>query len=80
MSITNDTLDGSWGIDLGGICYREMWELGRLLTELGDKGKISGKQFDLDTLRAGFNSYTGEVFLYDEDGNTTLDKEDEQNG
>lgn len=62
---------GSWDLDLGGICYREMWELGRFLTQLGEKGHIGGKELDLGTLHAGFNANTGEVYLYDAEGNTT---------
>ena len=63
--------DGSWDINLNGICYRELWELGQLLTKLGDEGKLNGVEFDLETLRANFNSYTGEVYIYDADGNVS---------
>lgn len=57
--------NGSWRIDLGGICYREMWELGCLLEQLGDKGNIDGVEFDLENLEAIFDSYEPEVFLTD---------------
>ena len=55
--------NGSWSLDLGGICYRELWELGEMLAELGDKGQIYGEKIDLDGLGAGFNASTGEVYL-----------------
>lgn len=66
--------DGSWTLDLGGICYRQLWELGQMLAELGDKGELAGAKFDLSTLKAEYNSHTDEVDLSDEDGATT--KED----
>lgn len=67
-------INGSWELDLGGICYKEMYELGRLLTQLGEKGNIGGEEFDLETLHAKFNANTGEVDLYDGEDNTTEEK------
>lgn len=64
--------DGSWDINLNGICYRELWELGQLLTELGDKGSLGGVEYDLETLRARFNASTGDVYLYDADNNESI--------
>lgn len=69
--------DGSWDIDLGGLGYRELWLLGQMLEKLGDKGNINGQRFDLETLHAKFNNHTGEVDLYDEEGNTTEEDEEE---
>lgn len=59
MKINN----GSWSLDLGGICYRELWKLGEMLAELGDKGTYNGEEIDLDGLGAEFNASTGEVYL-----------------
>ena len=67
--------DGSWDINLNGICYRELWELGELLAELGDKGSLDGVEYDLGTLRAGFNASNGNVYLYDADGNISINEE-----
>lgn len=67
--------DGSWELNLSGICYRELWELGELLQELGDKGQIAGAKFDLGTLRARFDAKKPEVYLLDEEGNTTQEKD-----
>ena len=63
--------DGSWELDLGGISFREMAILAKMLTELADKGELYKQKYDLDTLKARFNSHTGEVDLYDDEGNTT---------
>ena len=63
--------DGSWALDLSEICYRQLWELGGMLEELGDKGQLGGQKFDLSTLRAEYNSHTDEINLYDAEGNTT---------
>lgn len=69
--------DGSWALDLGGICFRELWELGELLRDLGDKGEIAGIKFDLETLEARFDAKKPEVYLIDQEGNTTQEEEDE---
>lgn len=57
--------NGSWTLELGGICYRELWELGQILTELGDKGSYNGRDYDLETLTANFDASTGDVFITD---------------
>lgn len=75
MSIVRN--DGSWDLDLGGICYRELYELGRFLAKLGAKGNVDGTEFDLDTLHAKFNPHTGDVDLYDLEGNATCDVDEE---
>lgn len=67
--------NGSWSVNLNGICYRELYELGKMLTELGERGNIYGTELDLETLEAGFDSRTGEVFLFDGDGNSSLEEE-----
>lgn len=69
--------DGSWDLDLGGICYRELWLLGQLLVELGEKGEIDRTKFDLETLEARFDAKKPEVYLIDQEGNTTQEEEDE---
>lgn len=75
--IVKDTANGSWDIDLGGMCYREMYELGKLLMQLGDKGNIDGQEYDLDTLRAHFDSFKPDVYLYDAFGACSSDNDDE---
>lgn len=67
--------NGSWIIELNGICYREMYRLGELLMELGEHGNIGGTVFDLDSLEAGFDANEGDVFLYDREGNTSWEEE-----
>lgn len=67
--------NGSWELDLGGICYREMYQLGKMLMELGEKGSLYGQDFDIDTLKAVFNSSMGDVVLFDEEGHTTEEEE-----
>lgn len=74
MSLNRIDHYASWEIDLGGICYREMWLLGQLLEQLGDKGNIDGKEFDLEELKAIFDATSGDVFLTD-GINTTLEEE-----
>lgn len=57
--------------------FRELGELAEMLTELADKGELYGQKFDLDSLKIGYNPYLPEVFLFDDEGNTTLEKEEE---
>ncbi len=66
--------DGSWELNLGGICFRELQELGELLVELGSKGRCAGQEFDLETLHASFDAKKPEVYIWDEDGNTTKEE------
>lgn len=66
--------DGSWELDLGGVCFRELEELGELLKELGEKGEIARTKFDLETLRARFDAKKPEVYLLDDEGNTTQEE------
>ena len=68
--------DGSWELDLGGICSRELNELGELLKELGEKGEIARTKFDLETLHARFDAKKPEVYLIDNDGATTQEEEE----
>ena len=56
-------VNGSWSLDLGGICYRELWELGEMLAELGEKGTYEGEKVDLEGLGAEFDANTGDVYL-----------------
>ena len=76
--IVKNLADGSWDIDLGGMQYREMWELGQLLTELGDKGNIGGTEYDLDTLRAHFDSHKPDVYIYDACGACSSAENDDE--
>lgn len=76
--VVKDLSDGSWDIDLGGIAYRELYELGELLMELGDKGNISGEEYDLDSLRAHFDSKKPDVYLYDAFGACSSSNEEEE--
>ena len=69
--------NGSWELDLGGICGRELYILADLLKELARTGEVNGVEFDADTLKARFDSSTGDVDLYDDYGNTTLETEEE---
>ena len=63
--------NGSWKLNLNGICYRELWELSEMLAELAEKGNVGGVELDLSTLYARFDANLGTVELFDEDGNTT---------
>ena len=67
-------------VNLGelGLGYRELGELAEMLTELADKGKLYGQEFDLDTLKIGYDCYTPELFLFDDYGATTLENEEEE--
>ena len=67
-------------VNLGelGLGYRELGELAEMLTELADKGKLYGQEFDLDTLKIGYDCYTPELFLFDDYGTTTLENEEEE--
>lgn len=66
-------------VNLGelGMGFRELAELAEMLTELADKGELYGQKFDLSTLKVCFDPYTPEVILFDDDGNTTEESEDE---
>lgn len=66
-------------VNLGelGMGFRELAELAEMLTELADKGELYGQKFDLDTLKVCFDPYKPEVILFDDDGNTTEESEDE---
>lgn len=66
-------------VNLGelGMGFRELGELAEMLTELADKGELYGQKFDLDSLKVEYNPYMPEVFLFDDEGNTTLEKEEE---
>lgn len=68
--------NGSWKLNLNGICARELWLLSELLAELADKGNVDGVELDLATLYARFDSHLGSVELFDEYGNTTEEMED----
>ena len=57
--------------------FRELGELAEMLTELADKGESYGQQFDLDSLKIGYNPYMQEIFLFDDEGNTTLEREED---
>ena len=69
--------DGSWELDLGGICARELYALADYLKELAETGEIGGVEFDNETLKARFNSHTGDVDIYDDYGNITEETEEE---
>ena len=66
-------------INLGelGMGFRELGELAEMLTELADKGELYGQKFDLDSLKIEYNPYMPEVILFDDEGNTTLEREEE---
>lgn len=66
-------------VNLGelGMGFRELGELAEMLTELADKGELYGQKFDLDSLKIEYNPYMPEVVLFDDEGNTTLEKEEE---
>lgn len=70
---------GTETVNLGelGMGFRELGELAEMLTELADKGELYGQKFDLDSLEIGYNPYLPEVFLFDDEGNSTLEKEEE---
>lgn len=58
--------NGSWSLELHGICYREMAELGKMLVELGTTGEYNGEGYDLDTLNVEFDASTGELVFTDD--------------
>lgn len=66
-------------VNLGelGMGFRELGELAEMLTELADKGELYGQKFDLDSLKVEYNPYMPEVILFDDEGNTTLEGEEE---
>ena len=66
-------------INLGelGMGFRELGELAEMLTELADKGELYGQKFDLDSLKVEYNRYMPEVVLFDDEGNTTLEREED---
>lgn len=66
-------------INLGelGMGFRELGELAEMLTELADKGELYGQKFDLDSLKVEYNPYMPEVVLFDDEGNTTLEREED---
>lgn len=66
-------------VNLGelGMGFRELGELAEMLTELADKGELYGQKFDLDSLKVEYNPYMPEVILFDDEGNTTLEREEE---
>lgn len=66
-------------INLGelGMGFRELGELAEMLTELADKGELYGQKFDLDSLKVEYNPYMPEVILFDDEGNTTLEREED---
>lgn len=63
-------------VNLGelGMGFRELGELAEMLTELADKGELYGQKFDLDSLKIEYNPYMPEVVLFDDEGNTTLER------
>lgn len=67
-------------VNLGelGIGFRELGELAEMLTELADKGELYGQKFDLDSLKIGYNPYRPEIFLFDDEGNITLEGEEDE--
>lgn len=66
-------------VNLGelGMGFRELAELAEMLTELADKGELYGQKFDLDTLKVYFDPYRPEVILFDDEGNTTEEGEED---
>lgn len=66
-------------VNLGelGMGFRELGELAEMLTELADKGELYGQKFDLDSLKVEYNPYMPEVVLFDDEGNTTLEREED---
>ena len=66
-------------VNLGelGMGFRELAELAEMLTELADKGELYGQKFDLDTLKVYFDPYKPEVVLFDDEGNTTEEGEED---
>ena len=66
-------------VNLGesGMGFRELGELAEMLTELADKGELYGQKFDLDSLKIEYNPYMPEVVLFDDEGNTTLEREED---
>lgn len=66
-------------VNLGelGMGFRELAELAEMLTELADKGELYGQKFDLDTLKVYFDPYRPEVVLFDDEGNTTEEGEED---
>lgn len=66
-------------VNLGelGMGFRELGELAEMLTELADKGELYGEQFDLDSLKVYFNPFKPEVILFDDEGHTTEEREEE---
>lgn len=66
-------------INLGelGLGYRELAELAEMLTELADKGKLYGQEFDLDSLQIGWDCFRPELILFDDFGATTAESEEE---
>lgn len=66
-------------VNLGelGMGFRELAELAEMLTELADKGELYGQKFDLDSLKVYFDPYKPEVVLFDDEGNTTEEGEED---
>ncbi len=66
-------------VNLGelGMGFRELGELAEILTELADKGELYGQKFDLDSLKVEYNPYMPEVVLFDDEGNTTSEREED---
>lgn len=66
-------------VNLGelGMGFRELAELAEMLTELADKGELYGQKFDLDSLKVYFDPYRPEVVLFDDEGNTTEEGEED---
>ena len=66
-------------VNLGqlGMGFRELAELAEMLTELADKGTLYGQEFDLDTLKVGFDHFKPEVILFDDEGHTSEEAEEE---
>lgn len=66
-------------VNLGelGMGFRELAELAEMLTELADKGTLYGQEFDLDSLKVGFDPFKPEVILFDDEGHTSEEEEEE---